>query len=203
MKTSYSKRVLAFWLAVAMLATGAPMALAAEPDTTQPVVWAGIPGEGGEGGGITPLDAKAINSITLKNGDAALSDSKVIVTGTAVTTDGSTPVGTLTAVVNSGAIAGTNVDWKVTPPAGAGENDVQVTDGTITVLAKAKAGTYTITASGNGTDTEGTQSTSLIVERQGENVAAKVTVSGGQSQLTIPEKPKSRKQKYVAAERKD
>ena len=33
MKTSYTKRALAFWLAVAMLATGAPAALAREPDT--------------------------------------------------------------------------------------------------------------------------------------------------------------------------
>ncbi|HJC21081.1 MAG TPA: hypothetical protein H9707_04855, partial [Candidatus Butyricicoccus avicola] len=33
MKTSYTKRALAFWLAVAMVATGAPAALAREPDT--------------------------------------------------------------------------------------------------------------------------------------------------------------------------
>ena len=184
MKTSYSKRVLAFWLAVAMLATGAPMALALEPDTTQPVVWAGRPDEGE--GGITPLSAQAINSITLKNGDAALSDSKVIVTGTAVTTDGSTPVGTLTAVLND-SIKGTDVTWSVTQPQDAKQDDVKVVDGTITVSAKAEAGTYTIKASGNDTATEGTQSTDLKVERQGENVAAKVTVSGGQSELTIPE----------------
>lgn len=37
MKTSYTKRALAFWLAVAMVATSAPMALALEPDTTQQV----------------------------------------------------------------------------------------------------------------------------------------------------------------------
>ena len=34
MKTSYTKRALAFWLAVAMLATGAPAAFAAEPGVT-------------------------------------------------------------------------------------------------------------------------------------------------------------------------
>lgn len=36
MKTSYTKRALAFWLAVAMLATGAPAALAREPDSVPP-----------------------------------------------------------------------------------------------------------------------------------------------------------------------
>lgn len=35
MKTSYTKRALAFWLAVAMLATGAPAAFAREPDTSE------------------------------------------------------------------------------------------------------------------------------------------------------------------------
>ena len=36
MKTSYTKRALAFWLAVAMLATSAPMAFAREPDSVPP-----------------------------------------------------------------------------------------------------------------------------------------------------------------------
>lgn len=183
MKTSYSKRVLAFWLAVAMLATGAPMALAAEPDTTQPIVWAGIPGEGGEGGGITPLSTQ-ISSITLKNDNAELT--KVVVTGTAVTTDGSTPVGTLTAVLND-SIKGTDVTWSVTQPDGAGENDVKVENGTITVSDKAKDGTYTIKAGGKDSLTTSEAEAKLEVERQGEEDAVKVTVLGGQSELTIPE----------------
>ena len=36
MKTSYTKRALAFWLAVAMVATSAPMAFAREPDSVPP-----------------------------------------------------------------------------------------------------------------------------------------------------------------------
>ena len=36
MKSSYTKRALAFWLAVAMVATSAPMAFAREPDSVPP-----------------------------------------------------------------------------------------------------------------------------------------------------------------------
>lgn len=78
MKTSYTKRALAFWLAVAMVATGAPAALAREPDiagtggstsvsgtTTTPTT----PGETTETSGEpdTPqVTALTISTVTIK-----------------------------------------------------------------------------------------------------------------------------------------
>lgn len=73
MKTSYTKRALAFWLAVAMLATGAPAALAREPDTgtggstsvsgtpTTPTT----PGETTEPG-ASQVTALTISTVTIK-----------------------------------------------------------------------------------------------------------------------------------------
>ena len=133
MKSSYTKRALAFWLAVAMVATSAPMAFAADLVT-------GAPTSSTVTSEPAPQNAQAITSVTLKNGDQGIS--KVVVTGAKVTTDGSTDVGTLTAVLNDN-IPVTNVTWSVSGP---DAGSVKVADGTITVDAKAKAGDYTIKA---------------------------------------------------------
>lgn len=170
MKSSYTKRALAFWLAVAMVATSAPMAFAtasASPTST-------VTSE------PAPQNAQAITSVTLKNGDQGIS--KVVVTGAKVTTDGSTDVGTLTAVLNDN-IPVTNVTWSVSGP---DAGSVKVADGTITVDAKAKAGEYTIKASAEEQATSGSAEAKLIVERKDKNVATSVTVSGGATQLEIP-----------------
>lgn len=171
MKSSYTKRALAFWLAVAMVATSAPMAFAREPDSVPP---ASTTSES------APQNAQTITSVTLKNGDQGIS--KVVVTGAKVTTDGSTDVGTLTAVLNDN-IPVTNVTWSVSGP---DAGSVKVADGTITVDAKAKAGEYTIKASAEEQATSGSAEAKLIVERKDKNVATGVTVSGGATELTIP-----------------
>lgn len=171
MKSSYTKRALAFWLAVAMVATSAPMAFAMEPDSVSPVSTTSE---------SAPQNAQTITSVTLKNGDQGIS--KVVVTGAKVTTDGSTDVGTLTAVLNDN-IPVTNVTWSVSGP---DAGSVKVADGTITVDAKAKAGEYTIKASAEEQATSGSAEAKLIVERKDKNVATGVTVSGGATELTIP-----------------
>lgn len=179
MKSTYTKRVLAFWLAVAMVATGAPAAFAVGPEgtstssptsTTAPT----SPLKGTSG--------QLITSVTLKNGDTNIS--KVIVTGSKVITDGLTEVGTLTATLNDN-IPAANVIWTVNAPQGAGVDDVKVADGKITVSSKAKAGTYTIKASAKDLIT-GEATAELQVERKDENVATAVTVSGGAATLEIP-----------------
>lgn len=186
MKTSYSKRVLAFWLAVAMLATGAPMALALEPDTTQPVVWAGTPGEGGEGGGITSLSAADIKKVTI--------------TPSEVTVDGKTSPQGITVQAFSdedGKVEiAENLTWEVTTTNGEESHVTVGAGGVVTVNEKAKAGTYTITP--NISNTPASQNTTLEVKRTGENVAAKVTVSGGQSELTIPESSSTTTKAFTA-----
>ena len=168
MKTSYTKRALAFWLAVAMVATSAPMAFAADLVT-------GAPTSSTVTSEPAPQNAQAITSVTLKNGDQGIS--KVVVTGAKVTTDGSTDVGTLTAVLNDN-IPVTNVTWSVSGP---DAGSVKVADGTITVEAKAKAGEYTIKASAKEQATTGSAEAKLIVERKDENVATSVAVSDGAS----------------------
>lgn len=173
MKSSYTKRALAFWLAVAMVATSAPVAFAAD-------LAAGESAASTVTSEPAPQNAQAITSVTLKNGDQGIS--KVVVTGAKVTTDGSTDVGTLTAVLNDN-IPVTNVTWSVSGP---DAGSVKVADGTITVDAKAKAGEYTIKASAKEQATTGSAEAKLIVERKDENVATSVAVSDGASELKIP-----------------
>lgn len=179
MKTSYSKRVLAFWLAVAMLATGAPMALALEPDTTQPVVWAGTPGEGGEGGGITPLSAEDIKKVTITQSevtvDGIISPQDDIKVKAFSDEDGKSEITE-------------NLVWEIVATEGGDASHVTVgADGGVTVNAKAKAGTYTITPKIN--NEAASESAILIVKRleEQQQQVFKVIVSGGQSKLTIPE----------------
>lgn len=162
MKSSYTKRALAFWLAVAMVATSAPMAFAADLVT-------GAPTSSTVTSEPAPQNAQAITSVTLKNGDQGIS--KVVVTGAKVTTDGSTDVGTLTAVLNDN-IPVTNVTWSVSGP---DAGSVKVADGTITVDAKAKAGDYTIKAVPKDGTVTGKATATLKVVRE----AAKATTIKG------------------------
>lgn len=181
MKSTYTKRVLAFWLAVAMVATGAPAAFAVGPQGTNssPTSTTTVPASPLKG-----TSGQSITSVTLKNGDTNIS--KVIVTGSKVITDGSAEVGKLTATLNDN-IPAANVTWSVTVPEGAGGNDVEVAeDGNITVSPKAKAGTYTIKASSKDESITGEASVKLLVERKDENIATAVTVSGGTTTLEIP-----------------
>lgn len=176
MKSSYTKRALAFWLAVAMVATSAPMALALEPDTTQPVVWAGTPGEGGEGGGITSLSAEDIKKVTI-------TPSEVTVDGIISPQD--IKVEVFTDEDGNPKIT-ENLGWEIVATNGGDARHVTVgADGVVTVDAKAKAGTYTIRPRINNEDASAFDV--LEVKRTGEQEVFKVIVSGGQSKLTIPE----------------
>ena len=176
MKTSYTKRALAFWLAVAMVATSAPMAFAREPNTTQPVVWAGTPGEGGEGGGITSLSAADIKKVTITQSE--------------VTVDGKTSPQGITVEVftdEDGKVEiAENLGWEIVATNGGDARHVTVgAGGGVTVDAKAKAGTYTIRPRINNEDASVFDV--LEVKRTGEQEVFKVIVSGGQSELTIPD----------------
>ena len=75
MKTSYTKRALAFWLAVAMVATSAPMAFAREPDSVPP---ASTTSEGDSAGLIE------IAKQSLKLADITLENSSYTYTGTEI-----------------------------------------------------------------------------------------------------------------------
>lgn len=75
MKTSYTKRALAFWLAVAMVATSAPMAFAREPDSVPP---ASTTLEGDSAGLIE------IAKQSLKLADITLENSSYTYTGTEI-----------------------------------------------------------------------------------------------------------------------
>ena len=200
MKTSYTKRALAFWLAVAMLATGAPAALAREPDTgtggstsvsgttTTPTTPGGQDDAGaGQGGGevtTPPEQSEKLDHITL-------SESSVTVTG------GDSAAKTVTATAysstdNTTAINNSKLTWSISGSGVSIDNE-----GKITVDAKAKAGNYTVTATAktdtNTTETQtadatvtGTATATLTVARHGEHVATSVTVSGGAESLEIP-----------------
>ena len=203
MKTSYTKRALAFWLAVAMLATGAPAALAREPDTgtggstsvsgttTTPTTPEGQDDAGaGQGGGevtTPPAQSEKLDHITL-------STSSVTVKG------GTSAAQTVMAKAysstdNTTAIDNSKFTWSIS---GSKDSGVNIDDeGKITVGAKAKAGDYTVTATAktdtNTTETQtadatvtGTATATLTVARHGEHVATSVTVSGGAESLEIP-----------------
>lgn len=198
MKTSYTKRALAFWLAVAMLATGAPAAFAREPDTSESTSVSGTTttpegqddaGAGQDGGEVTTSPAQSV-----KLDHITLSSSSVIVTG------GDSAAQTVTATAyssaeNTTAIDNSKITWSISGNEGSG---VRIDSaGKITVDAKAEAGDYTVTATAktdtNTTETQtadatvtGTATAKLTVTRRGENVATSVTVSGGEEPLEIP-----------------
>ena len=198
MKTSYTKRALAFWLAVAMLATGAPAAFAREPDTSESTSVSGTTttpegqddaGAGQDGGEVTTSPAQSV-----KLDHITLSSSSVIVTG------GDSAAQTVTATAyssaeNTTAIDNSKITWSISGNEGSG---VRIDSaGKITVDAKAEAGDYTVTATAktdtNTTETQtadatvtGTATAKLTVTRRGENVATSVTVSDGAASLEIP-----------------
>lgn len=166
MKSSYTKRALAFWLAVAMVATSAPMAFAA--------------------------DLAAGESTTSTVTAEATEIKKVTISKNTVTVDGKNSPQDITvkAFSNEDGLEQNDitskVDWSVTTTDGQ-QSDVTVdASGKVTVSAKAKKGTYTITAKGKASETTGTGTTTLTVSRTGEDVATSVTVSGGATQLEIP-----------------
>lgn len=202
MKTSYTKRALAFWLAVAMLATGAPAALAREPDTgtggstsvsgttTTPTTPGGQDDAGaGQGGGevtTPPEQSVELDHITL-------SESSVTVKGG--TSAAQTVMAKAYSSDNTTAIDNSKLIWSISSSKDSG---VSIDSrGQITVDAKAEAGTYTVTAKAetdtNTTETQtadatvtGTVTATLTVTRSGENVATSVTISGGAASLEIP-----------------
>lgn len=164
MKSSYTKRALAFWLAVAMVATSAPMAFAAESTSTTPMV-------------------------TSEPASAATTEiKKVTISQSTVTVDGkTTPQGiTVKAFSNENGQneISQNLTWNVTTSDG-DQSDVTVEqNGAVIVQKDAKAGTYTLTP--NVSEKSASPYATLKVERTGEDVATSVTVSGSVASVNIP-----------------
>lgn len=195
MKTSYTKRALAFWLAVAMLATGAPAAFAAEPGAGEDTsVSTTTPGTGGEtedlttpgsepgGGTETPTtpQAAALHHITL-------SQTAVAVTG------GQSESKEVTAVAYSSADntvkVKSGITWSIEGDAEGSGVSIDSSSGNITVAATAKAGDYTVKAAANAEASAtitGSVTATLKVTREGTGVATSVTISGGAATLKIP-----------------
>lgn len=173
MKSSYTKRALAFWLAVAMVATSAPMAFATASTSPTSTMT-----ETSDVGTPTPVAATEIKKVTISQNT--------------VTVDGKNSPQDITvkAFSNGDGLEQNDitskVDWSVTTTDGQ-QSDVTVdASGKVTVSAKAKKGTYTITAKGKASETTGTGTTTLTVSRTGEDVATSVTVSGGVDSVNIP-----------------
>ena len=172
MKSSYTKRALAFWLAVAMVATGAPMAFAADlavGELTSPTT--------SDVGTPAPVvEQIIIDHIGLtENGKVTVDgSSEKTVQATAYSSDD-----------NTTEIKDAKITWSISGEAGSGVS-IDAATGKITVAAKAKAGTYTITATEDNTNTMGTKTATLTVSRTGEDVAKTVTVSGGVNSVNIP-----------------
>lgn len=173
MKSSYTKRALAFWLAVAMVATSAPMAFAADLVTGAPTS-----STTSDVGTPAPVAATEIKKVTISKNT--------------VTVDGKTTPQDITvkAFSNEDGLEQNDitskVDWSVTTTDGQ-QSDVTVdASGKVTVPAKAKKGTYIITAKGKASETTGTGTTTLTVSRTGEDVATSVAVSDGVGSVNIP-----------------
>lgn len=151
MKSSYTKRALAFWLAVAMVATSAPMAFATDLATGAPTSDVGTP---------TPVVTTEIK--------------KVIISQSTVTVNGSAAPQGITVKAYSDDAAkneiSQNITWTVTTSDG-GQDDVKVENGSVTVDAKAKAGDYTIKAVPKDGTVTGEATATLKVVRE----AAKAT----------------------------
>lgn len=169
MKSTYTKRVLAFWLAVAMVATGAPAAFAVGSSTTDPapMITTGL-------GGTPETKNTDVKKVTITKGEVAV-DGKTAPEGIAVhafsDADGQPEITQ-------------NIKWAVSTTDG-GQDDVTVGEnGVVTVSARAKEGTYTITPSVN--DQSADLTATLKVTRTGENVATNITVAGGVGSVTIP-----------------
>lgn len=156
MKSSYTKRALAFWLAVAMVATSAPMAFAtnlAVGESAAPITTSGT---------STP----AAEPITIDH--IGLTEN-----GT-VTVNGKTGKTVQATAYSSGentvAIENSKITWSISGGSDSGVS-VDAATGKITVAAKAKAGDYTIKAVPKDGTVTGEATETLKVVRE----AAKAT----------------------------
>ncbi len=177
MKSSYTKRALAFWLAVAMVATSAPMAFAREPDS--------VPAASTTTSGTTVTAAEqiTIDHIGLAESGKVTVDgsSEKIVQATAYSDSATTE------------IPDTKLMWTISGPDSSVtiSNDIG-TEGKITIPKNAKNGSYTVTATPKaGTATGTAKTATLTVERKAAEPTTvdKVFVDGVDvtgKQITIP-----------------
>lgn len=148
MKSSYTKRALAFWLAVAMVATSAPMAFAAGSTTdtsTTSITTSGT---------STPAAEQiTINYIGLtENGKVTIDgSSEKIVQATAYSDSATTE------------IPDTKLMWTISGPDSSVtiSNDIG-TEGKITIPKNAKNGSYTVTATPKAGTATGTAKTATL-----------------------------------------
>lgn len=170
MKSTYTKRVLAFWLAVAMVATGAPAAFAREP--------VGIPVAGS---GVTEPVPMTVETIIIDH--IGLAENSVTVNGSEAKTIQAT------AYSNDGTtnpISNEKLTWSINGGVDSGVSIAPDT-GLITVTATARKGEYTVTATPKAEVATGAAKTeTLKVERIGEDIATNVTVAGGVDSVEIP-----------------
>lgn len=153
MKSSYTKRALAFWLAVAMVATGAPMAFAREPDS--------VPPASTTTSGTTVTAATSVHHIKLNQESVTVTGKDAqSVTVTAHSSEDE----------SSNSIENHKFKWSVSSVGGSGVSIAEDT-GVITVDAKAKAGDYTIKAVPKDGTVTGEATATLKVVRE----AAKAT----------------------------
>lgn len=134
MKSSYTKRALAFWLAVAMVATSVPMAFAREPDSVPPASTTTS---------STPTVTDKIDGIELKKDGEVLSN--------AVTADGSTEVTLAIQAKKSGADVSDPSGLTYTLAGSVDGSGVSISGTDIKVSGKAKAGQYTVVCDQNQT----------------------------------------------------
>lgn len=167
MKSSYTKRALAFWLAVAMVATSAPMAFAMEPDSVSPV------------------------STTRESAPAATSVHHIKLNQESVTVNGSAiPSVTVTAHSSEGesnnSIENNKFKWSVSSVGGSGVSIAENT-GVITVDAKAKAGDYAIKAvPKDGTVTgEATETLKVVREAAKATTISKIYVETTSGKINV------------------
>ena len=177
MKSSYTKRALAFWLAVAMVATSAPMAFAREPDSVPPASTTT------SGTTVTATEQITIDHIGLAESGKVTVDgsSEKIVQVTAYSDSATTE------------IPDTKLMWTISGPDSSVtiSNDIG-TEGKITIPKNAKNGSYTVTATPKaGTATGTAKTATLTVERKAAEPTTvdKVFVDGVDvtgKQITIP-----------------
>lgn len=131
MKSSYTKRALAFWLAVAMVATSAPMAFAREPDSVPPAST------------TTSEPAPVAEQITI-NHIGLTENGKITVDGSSEKTVQATAYSSSD---NATQIDNSKLTWSISGP----DSSVTIsngsgTEGKITIPKNAKNGSYTVTA---------------------------------------------------------
>lgn len=187
MKTSSTKRMLAFWLAVAILGAPTSGAFAAEMVTLQPAVQAEEP--------ATPSAPAAVNIDHIKLQE----DTQTI---TKVTVDGKNQK-TVTALAYSAAgddeknkIENSQITWSISGSSDGSGVSIAADTGIITVDAKAKADSYTITATpktATAADvTPGAAKTVKLTVQRAPSVAATVNkvsvdnVDATGQQITLP-----------------